>query len=340
MPSRYGVLSLPTVILFEHGEPRSTVVGARKGALRAGVRRVAAQDVAPSWSELLAGEELAHLAIEEPRAGRTEPFPDDLDPRVASALVAQGITALYRHQAEAWEALRGGGHAIVTTSTASGKSLAFNLPVLDLLAREPKSRALYLYPTKALAQDQARALAAFGVKGVKPAIYDGDTETERRWQIRKWANAILTNPDMLHVGVLPHHDRWGDVLANLRYVVVDEAHVYRGVFGSHVANVLRRLRRLARAYDSEPQFVLASATIANAGAAGASRSLGEPATVIEQRRRAAHRADDRALEPGAARPGARPARERARRRIAPARRLRRRGACARSASRRAARRSS
>jgi DEAD/DEAH box helicase domain-containing protein len=236
---------------------------------------------APAWLGLLEGAgELAHLSVEPSRPGRSEPFPDDLDPRVASALVAQGITALYRHQAEAWETLRRGGNAIVTTSTASGKSLAFNLPVLDLLAREPKSRALYLYPTKALAQDQARALSAFGVKGVKPAIYDGDTETERRWQIRKWANVILTNPDMLHVGVLPHHDRWGDVLANLRYVVVDEAHVYRGVFGSHVANVLRRLRRLARAYGSEPQFVLASATIANAGDLAA-MLLGEPATVVE-----------------------------------------------------------
>ena len=236
--------------------------------------------VTPSWLDLLKGEELAHLTVEPPRSGRTEPFPDDLDPRVASALVAQGITALYTHQAETWEALRAGGNAIVTTSTASGKSLAFNLPVLDLLAREPKSRALYLYPTKALAQDQARALGAFGVKGVKPAIYDGDTESERRWQIRKWANVVLTNPDMLHVGVLPHHDRWGDVLANLRYVVVDEAHVYRGVFGSHVANVLRRLRRLARAYDSEPQFVLASATIANPAQLAASL-LGEPAAVID-----------------------------------------------------------
>jgi DEAD/DEAH box helicase domain-containing protein len=236
--------------------------------------------VAPAWQEILVGGELAHLAVEPPRTGRSEAFPDDLDPRVASALVAQGITSLYAHQAETWEALLGGGNAIVTTSTASGKSLAFNLPVLDLLAREPKSRALYLYPTKALAQDQARALQAFGLKGVKPAIYDGDTESERRWQIRKWANVVLTNPDMLHVGVLPHHDRWGDVLANLRFVVVDEAHVYRGVFGSHVGNVLRRLRRLARAYDSEPQFVLASATIANP--AQLARSLlGEPATVID-----------------------------------------------------------
>ena len=234
----------------------------------------------PAWLQILEGEELAYLGTEPAREGRSEPFPDDLDPRVASALVGLGITALWRHQAEAWEAARGGGNLIVTTGTASGKSLAFNLPVLDLLAREPKSRALYLYPTKALAQDQARALQAFGLKGVKPAIYDGDTETERRWQIRKWANVLLTNPDMLHVGILPQHDRWGDVLSNLRFVVVDEAHVYRGVFGSHVANVLRRLRRLARAYGAEPQFVLASATIANPGELAAAL-LGEPATVIE-----------------------------------------------------------
>ena len=140
---------------------------------------------------------------------------------------------------------------------------------------------MYLYPTKALAQDQARALTELRLKGLRPAIYDGDTPGERRWQIRKWSNLVLTNPDMLHVGVLPHHDRWGDVLANLRFVVVDEAHVYRGVFGSHVANVLRRLRRLARIYDSEPQFLLASATIANAGEL-AEALTGEPATVVER----------------------------------------------------------
>jgi len=233
-----------------------------------------------AWLRILEGEELAHLTTEPARAGKVEPFPADLDPRVASSLVAQGITSLWRHQVEAWEATRAGGNVIVTTGTASGKSLAFNLPVLDLISRDPKSRALYLYPTKALAQDQARALAAFGLKGVRPAIYDGDTETERRWQIRKWANVLLTNPDMLHVGMLPRHDRWGDMLANLRVVVVDEAHVYRGVFGSHVANVLRRLRRLAHVYGAKPQFVLASATIANP-AQLAESLLGVPATVIE-----------------------------------------------------------
>ncbi len=215
------------------------------------------------WDDLLTGEEVAHLSSQPAVEGRIAPFPDTLDPRVASALVAQGITALYRHQAEAWDVAAAGGHLVVTTGTASGKTLAFNLPVLDAIARDPKTRALYLYPTKALAQDQVRGLQAHRLGGLRAAIYDGDTESDRRWQIRKWANVVLSNPDMLHVGVLPHHDRWGDVLANLRYVVVDEAHVYRGVFGSHVANVLRRLRRLARAYGSEPQFLLASATIAN-----------------------------------------------------------------------------
>ena len=152
--------------------------------------------------------------------------------------------------------------------------------MLDAIARDPKLRALYLYPTKALAQDQIRALTELRPPRVKPAIYDGDTPSRERWQVRKWANLILTNPDMLHIGVLPHHDRWGDVLSNLRYVVVDETHVYRGVFGSHVANVLRRLRRLARVYGADPQFLLASATIANP-AELAERLLGVEATVID-----------------------------------------------------------
>jgi DEAD/DEAH box helicase domain-containing protein len=215
--------------------------------------------------DLLQGDELAHLTTTPARAARTEPLPPDLHPKVREALEQQGITELYVHQAEAWEAARRGENLIVTTGTASGKTLAFNLPVLDALAREPKNRALYLYPTKALAQDQARALGVLAVAHVRAAIYDGDTPTERRWQIRKWANLVLTNPDMLHIGVLPRHDLWADVFHNLRYVVVDEAHVYRGVFGSHVANVLRRLRRMARVYGSEPQFLLASATIANPG---------------------------------------------------------------------------
>jgi len=234
-----------------------------------------------AWTDLLGEEEVAYRGLEPARAARVEALPDDLDPRVASSLLGAGVTSLYRHQAEAWEAARRGENVIVTTGTASGKSLAFNLPVLDAIAREPKTRALYLYPTKALAQDQARALAELRLKGLRPAIYDGDTPPEARWQVRKWSNLVLTNPDMLHVGVLPHHDRWGDVLHNLRFVVVDEAHVYRGVFGSHVANVLRRLRRLARVYDAEPRFLLASATIANPGEL-AEALTGERATVVER----------------------------------------------------------
>jgi DEAD/DEAH box helicase domain-containing protein len=240
-----------------------------------------ATDVAAGWADLLAEEEVVHHELEPARVTRSEPFPDDLDPRVASALLGAGVTSLYRHQVEAWEAARRGEDVIVTTGTASGKSLAFNLPVLDAIAQEPKTRALYLYPTKALAQDQARGLSALGLKGLKPAIYDGDTPPETRWQVRKWSNLILTNPDMLHVGVLPHHDRWGDFLHNLRFVVVDEAHVYRGVFGSHVANVLRRLRRLARVYDADPRFLFASATIANAGELAAALT-GADATVVER----------------------------------------------------------
>jgi DEAD/DEAH box helicase domain-containing protein len=215
------------------------------------------------WDEILGGPELAFTGREPAAAPDLRDIPADLHPRVSEALLSRGITELYSHQEATLAAARAGRHVLIATGTASGKSLAFNLPVLDALAAEPKLRALYLYPTKALAQDQARALGELAVPRIRPAIYDGDTEPERRWQIRKWANVILTNPDMLSVGVLPHHDRWGDVLSNLRYIVVDEAHVYRGVFGSHVANVLRRLRRLAGIYGASPQLLLASATIGN-----------------------------------------------------------------------------
>jgi DEAD/DEAH box helicase domain-containing protein len=237
-----------------------------------------------TWDDLLhsvnGGDELAHLATEPARDARTAPLPGSLQPAVREALAGRGIGELYAHQAEAYAAARRGGNVIVTTGTASGKTLAFNLPVLDALAADRHARALYLYPTKALAQDQARSLGELGVAAVRAAIYDGDTPIERRRQIRGWANLVLTNPDMLHVGVLPRHDLWGDFLHNLQFVVVDEAHVYRGVFGSHVANVLRRLRRLARIYGAEPQFLLASATIANAGEL-AHALTGEDATVVE-----------------------------------------------------------
>lgn len=191
------------------------------------------------------------------------PAPTELHPEVLAALGRTGVEQLYSHQAAALKAAWAGS-TIVTTGTASGKSLCFNLPALEVLCRDSSARALYLYPTKALAQDQARALTAFGLgERLRPAIYDGDTPREARAQIRRRANVVLTNPDMLHVGILPNHGAWGSLFANLAIVVIDEAHVYRGVFGSHVANVLRRLRRTAAAYGTEPRFLLASATIAN-----------------------------------------------------------------------------
>jgi DEAD/DEAH box helicase domain-containing protein len=225
------------------------------------------RDIEP-WDALLeAGREderLVMQASQHPRPPRLAAIPEELHPDVAQALRGRGIDSLWAHQAEALFA-GWAGPTIVTTGTASGKSLCFNLPTLDVLCRDARARALYLYPTKALAQDQARALNALGVERARPAIYDGDTPREQRSAIRRRANIILTNPDMLHLGILPNHPAWGDFFANLAVVVVDEAHVYRGVFGSHVANVLRRLRRVCDAYGTAPRVLLASATVANPG---------------------------------------------------------------------------
>jgi DEAD/DEAH box helicase domain-containing protein len=238
-----------------------------KGADHSVVLWLSVHRVQPTypWEPLLetgADEELVATSREPARRGIVTPLPEDVHPALRESLAGAGIESLWSHQADALECARR-GHTIVTTGTASGKSLAFNLPVLDTLATDIAARAFYLYPTKALAQDQARKLSQLGGRFLRHAIYDGDTPREERRQIRQRSNLILSNPDMLHVGVLPNHRSWGDVLANLAWVVVDEAHVYRGVFGSHVANVLRRLRRLARAYGAEPRFVLTSATIAN-----------------------------------------------------------------------------
>jgi DEAD/DEAH box helicase domain-containing protein len=218
-------------------------------------------------------------SVEEERGAKLVAMPASLDRSLVEALAAAGIRRLYSHQREALESAASSNLAI-TSGTASGKSLAFNLPVLDGIARDPKRRALYLYPTKALAQDQARKLSELRPPGLRQAIYDGDTPREERPSIRRRNNLVLTNPDMLHVGILPNHKSWGDFLANLGWVVVDEAHTYRGVLGSHVANVLRRLRRLARAYGSEPRFLLASATIANPVEL-AERLVGTPFRLID-----------------------------------------------------------
>jgi len=219
------------------------------------------------WEALLrSGREDERLVHEDhygARASRTVSIPEELNWRVVQALREAGIERLYEHQLEAVQKAFD-GPTVITTGTASGKSLCFQLPTLEVLSTDPAARALYLYPTKALAQDQARALQHFGMhKAIRPAIYDGDTPRAERTAIRKRSNLILTNPDMLHIGILPHHAAWGDLFANLAFVIVDEAHVYRGVFGSHVGNVLRRLRRAAAIHGTQPRFLLTSATIAN-----------------------------------------------------------------------------
>jgi DEAD/DEAH box helicase domain-containing protein len=187
----------------------------------------------------------------------------DLHPELASALSKMGVERLYSHQREAYERVRAGENVVVATATASGKSLCYKIPAFENALVSAASRALLLYPTKALAQDQLRKIQAFRLRGVHPATYDGDTPQAMRADIRRRANIVLTNPDMLNVGVLPNHEAWADFLRNLQVVAVDEAHVLRGVFGSHVATVLRRLRRAAALHGGDPRFVLASATIAN-----------------------------------------------------------------------------
>ncbi|MEX1163525.1 MAG: DEAD/DEAH box helicase [Nitriliruptor sp.] len=197
------------------------------------------------------------------RAGETVPLPDDLPAALVSRLELQGVTELWSHQREARDRVAAGQHTVVATGTASGKSLCYQLPVAEHLLADERSVCLYLAPTKALARDQLRAIRAWRLPQLRAATVDGDTPTAERDAIRRTANWILTNPDLLHHSLLPDHKRWGDLLHRLAFVVVDEAHVARGVFGSHVALVLRRLRRLAERYGADPTFVLTSATIGN-----------------------------------------------------------------------------
>lgn len=200
------------------------------------------------------------------RPAETVPLPEDLEPRLAEALRARGIQQLYSHQAEAFASVRQGRHTAVVTGTASGKTLCYTLPVLDAILRDPTARALYLFPTKALAQDQyanLHSLIEAAGADIKTHTYDGDTPANIRRIIRTAGHVVITNPDMLHSGILPHHTKWHNLFENLRFVVIDEMHGYRGVFGSHVANVIRRLKRICQHYGSSPVFILASATIAN-----------------------------------------------------------------------------
>src|SRR6266581_2231061 len=214
------------------------------------------------------GELLTAIRHFPAREAQWADFPAWVNADLASAYTAKGIRRLYTHQAAAAEAVHAGKNVVIVTPTASGKTLCYNLPVLNAVLENSDSRALYLFPTKALAQDQLAELYdlnqrledRFGV-----FTYDGDTPADARKAIRERSHIVLSNPDMLHTGILPHHTRWQRLFENLRFVVLDELQKYRGVFGSHLANVLRRLRRIARFYGSDPQFICSSATIANPG---------------------------------------------------------------------------
>jgi DEAD/DEAH box helicase domain-containing protein len=202
------------------------------------------------------------------REARYDDWPDGIDERIRNVLAARGIARPYTHQARAIGAIRAGKNVVVVTPTASGKTLCYNVPVLDTVMADPSARAIYLFPTKALAQDQLAELhglvEALGAD-VRTYTYDGDTPANARKAIRSAGHIVVTNPDMLHTGILPHHTRWTHLFSQLRYVVIDELHYYRGVFGSHLANLIRRLRRICRHYGARPQFILCSATIANPG---------------------------------------------------------------------------
>jgi len=209
--------------------------------------------------------QIAHIERIPAREARYAAVDPPVTGRIGQALERQGITRFYSHQAEAIEAVRRGESIVVVTSTASGKTLCYNVPVLESLESDPRARALYVYPTKALAQDQLGKLRQFEIPELRAATYDGDTPRQDRAFIKAAANLVLTNPDMLHVGILPYHGTWSELFRNLRYVVIDEVHTYRGVFGAHVANVMRRLRRVAEYYGSRPTFVCASATVREPG---------------------------------------------------------------------------
>ncbi len=217
------------------------------------------------------------------QAGIYADYPAGLHPSLRQALERKGYLKLYSHQRTSWDALQAGKHIVVVTPTASGKTLCYNLPVLNTILLEPSSRAIYLFPTKALSQDQRAELDEIIdllPEGIKIYTYDGDTPQDARKAIRSVGQIILTNPDMLHTGILPHHTKWINLFKNLKYIIIDELHNYRGIFGSHLANVLRRLKRIAAFYGSSPRFILSTATIANP-VEMAERMIEEPVTLVD-----------------------------------------------------------
>ncbi len=229
------------------------------------------------------GERIAGELVQPAVPARFAPLPADLHTALAAALRTRGVERLYSHQAAVWELIRDGRHAVVATPTASGKTLCYNLPVLDAVLGQG-TKALYLFPTKALAQDQVAELTELnraGGLGVKAFTFDGDTPGDARKAVRTRGDIVVSNPDMLHQAILPHHTKWAQFFEGLQFVVVDELHGYRGVFGSHVANVLRRLRRVCRFYGTDPRFIFASATIANP-ADLAARLIGEPVAAVTE----------------------------------------------------------
>jgi DEAD/DEAH box helicase domain-containing protein len=232
-------------------------------------------------SSSVAESPVTHIERVEARTGRPAPWPSWVPADLVSALGGRGIAAPWEHQATAASLAFAGRHVVLATGTASGKSLAYQLPALATLSTDPRATVLYLSPTKALAADQLRALIRLGVGGVRPATYDGDTAREEREWIRQHSRFVLTNPDMLHHALLPGHARWGAFLRRLSYVVIDECHSYRGVFGSHVAHVLRRLRRITAQYGGSPTFILASATSGDPADA-ASRLTGLPVEAVTE----------------------------------------------------------
>ncbi|GED68768.1 putative ATP-dependent helicase YprA [Brevibacillus reuszeri] len=211
-------------------------------------------------------DNIAHWKVIPPREAKSVPFPLEMDSRIQDALVRRGIPSLYTHQETSFLHVREGKHIVAVTPTASGKSMCYHLPILQTLSEDTQARALYLFPTKALAQDQKSELheliSEMGLS-IKSETYDGDTPANIRQMVRKAGNIVITNPDMLHSAILPHHTKWVSFFEHLKYVVIDELHTYRGVFGSHVANVIRRLKRICAFYGSHPQFICTSATIAN-----------------------------------------------------------------------------
>ncbi len=200
-------------------------------------------------------ERVTHWEVIPARAGIYSDIPAEVDPRIRAGLAGRGITRIYSHQAASWEKVRAGRSVVIVSPTASGKTLAYNLPVLQALLEDPDARALYLFPTKALSQDQQSELNEVVLGGeipVKVFTYDGDTPSSIRISARDEGRIIITNPDMLHTGILPNHPKWIKALKNLRYVVIDEMHSYRGVFGSHMTSVIRRLKRIAAFYGATP----------------------------------------------------------------------------------------